>query len=99
MKPTRSETRGTWMLAALCAAAVACAVLVSRCDDAAPEPDALPFQAEAHPADTAAVEVADTVAGGRKSVAEKARRRGRAARSAPRRQVPDNPSPLDRPVR
>jgi len=100
MKPTRSETRGTWLLAAVCSLAVCSAAVAGRCGRAEPLPDASPLEAAAadsllRPAvegrDTAPRAAAGPGENGRKNGGEKSRER--------RKPAPDAPSPLDRPVR
>lgn len=99
MKPTRSEIRGTWLLAAVCAVALLVAAVISRCGGGPGDPDAEPLwempEVPGNP------DAPDSVAVSEKKAAGSSKRGG-AAKSpkgrAPRPVPKDTPSPLDRPL-
>ena len=99
MKPTRSEIRGTWLLAAVCAAALLLAALLARRGGDVRVPAAEPLSEMSEV--TGRHEAPDSVAGSEKNAAGRSKR-GRASKSpkgrAPRPVPKDNPSPLDRPM-
>lgn len=99
MKPTRSEIRGTWVLAAVCAVALLVAAVIARCGGGVPAEHAEPLSEMSD--DSGRPEVPDSAAVSEKKAAGRAKRgrdskspKGRAPRPVPK----DTPSPLDRPV-
>ncbi len=105
MKPTRTETRGTWLLAAICALALAAAILANKCGGPEPLPAATPLpepSEQSEPSDKSDRSDLEPQSSqnSQNSPNSHSSRKTKPAKKprGPKPQAPDTPSPLDRPV-